>query len=185
MKFIGLCGEMVTKMGKQHLVIYREIQQPRQIWLWALILLTAGIFWYGVIQQIYFRVPFGSNPAPDVILIILWFIFGVFFPVVAFWFFKLIIEVREDGVYIRFIPFHFQYRKFLFQNLTDYERIAYSVLDFGGWGIRMNMNGETAYNLNGKHGIKLNLHTKTVIIGTQNPEELEKAIEFSRDSSTL
>ena len=56
---------------------------------------------------------------------------------------KLIIEVRGKGLYVRFVPFHFQYREYLLKDIRHYESITYSPLKrFGGWGIRFNFKGE-------------------------------------------
>lgn len=61
--------------------------------------------WYWFIQQITFGVPVGDNPASDVFTIVFWAIFGVAIPIFTFIILKLIIEVRNDGIYIRFFPF--------------------------------------------------------------------------------
>ncbi|WP_163969347.1 DUF6141 family protein [Oceanobacillus halotolerans] len=165
-------------MGKHTKVVYREVQRPRQILWWVLILLVAIFMWYWFIQQIIFGVPMGDKPAPDVVTIIFWLIFGIIFPVVMLGILKLIIEVRNDGIYIRFVPFHFQYKQFLFKDIRYYDSITNSPLKrFGGWGIRFNLKGETAYNLNGKEGIELRLKYNTVIIGSQKPNELKKAMD--------
>ncbi|WP_026570697.1 DUF6141 family protein [Sediminibacillus sp. JSM 1682029] len=164
-------------MTENNKMEYREVQRPRQIWLWGLILLIVAFMWYWFIQQIIFGSPIGNNPAPDVITVVFWLIFGVTIPVL-FGLLKLIIEVRKDGIYVRFFPFQFQYKKYLFRDLHDYERITYNSLKkFGGWGIRINTRGETAYNMSGNKGIVLKLKDNTVIIGTQKPEELKKALD--------
>ncbi|SDL85719.1 DUF6141 family protein [Sediminibacillus halophilus] len=157
--------------------VYREVQRPRQLWLWGLILLGVAYMWYWFIQQIIYDVDIGNNPAPDVITIVFWLVFGVALPGL-FGLLKLIIEVHTDGIYIRFFPFNFQYKKYLFRNLNDYERITYNSLKkFGGWGIRINTKGEIAYNMSGTEGIKLKLKDNTVIIGTQEPDQLKKALD--------
>ena len=159
-------------------VIYREVQRPRSIWWWLLVLAIAILMWYGFIQQIIFGIPFGDKPAPDVAMVILWLIFGITFPITMLGMVKLIIEVREDGLYIRFMPFHIEYRKFLYKDIKQYEPIIYSPLKrFGGLGIRMNLQGETAYNLNGKQALELKLRNQTVVIGTQKPDEIKKAMD--------
>ncbi|MEL4024938.1 hypothetical protein [Lysinibacillus endophyticus] len=42
-------------------VIFREVQWPRQIWIWVLILFIAAINWFGFIQQILLGIPFGNK----------------------------------------------------------------------------------------------------------------------------
>lgn len=164
-------------MEKDNTVLYREIQRPRQIWIWILILTVACFFWYIFIQQIFLGNPIGTKPAPDLMLIIFWLIFGILFPVVLIGFVKLISEVRLDGIYIRFQPFHIQYRKFLFKDIQYYVPVEYKASDFGGRGVRINLKGETAYSMNGKHAIKLKLQHETIVISTEKQEELLAAIQ--------
>lgn len=91
-------------------VLYREVQRFREVWIWILTLGVAAIFWYGFIQQIVFDVPFGENPAPDAVMVLLWLGFAIGFPVLMLWTTKLVTEVRRDGLYIRFTPFHLRWR---------------------------------------------------------------------------
>lgn len=164
-------------------VSYREIQKPRQVWAWVLVLLIAVFFWYAFIQQIIFGVPLGTKPASNVSLVIFWFIFGVVFPGVMIRFLRLVIEARTDGIYIRFMPFHLHYRKFLYRDIEECQPIVYSVSDFGGWGIRTNLEGETAYTMSGKQGVKLKLKHQTVLIGTQKPNKFLEAIDSLKENA--
>ena len=168
-------------MKQQEQVIFREVQRPRQIWVWILIFGIATLMWYGFIQQIILDTPFGDKPASNGVLIVLWLFFGIAFPVLMLGALKLIVEVREEGLYVRFVPFHVQYKQYLFKNIRHYECITYSPLKrFGGWGIRFNLKGEKAYNMNGKKGIELQLKHNTVVIGTQKPDELKKALDLAQ-----
>lgn len=161
----------------QNHVIYREIQRPRQIWAWLLIMPIALLFWYAFIQQIIFGIPIGSKPAPNAMLIIFWLIFGVIFPAVLIGYVKLITEVRADGIYVRYMPFHLHYRVFSFEDIESVDSIVYEMSDFGGWGVRMNPKGETAYTMSGKRGIKILHNNQTIVIGTQKPDEFKDAID--------
>ncbi|HDR8433327.1 TPA: hypothetical protein QC285_003101 [Bacillus cereus] len=163
-------------MKQEEQVIFREVQRS-PIWVWILILGIAILMWYGFIQQIILDIPFGDKPAPNGVLIVMWLFFGIAFPVLMLGVLKLIIEVREKGLYVRFVPFHFQYKQYLFKNINHYECITYSPLKrFGGWGIRFNLKNEKAYNINGNKGIELKLQYNTVVIGTQKSDELKKAL---------
>lgn len=159
-------------------VIYREVQKPRQIWIWLIILSIALIMWYGFVQQILFGIPFGNKPAPDVMLIIPWLIFGIGFPIVLIFYIKLIVEVREDGVYIRYLPFHRRNRQFYFHKIEHYEITEYDPIEFGGWGIRSNATGGTAYTINEKKAVRLQLkHNRSVIIESRHPAKFVEAID--------
>ena len=168
-------------MRKTYKIVYYEIQRFHQVWLWILVLLLAAFMWYITIKQIIFEIPMGDNPAPDLLLVILWLAFGIVFPVFMLWMCRLIIEVRSDGVYIRFAPFHKSYKSFLFKDIISYKPVVYNSLRrFGGWGIRFNGKGEMAYNISGKQGVELQLRNKTVVVGTKNSNELKKAIDSAQ-----
>src|SRR5699024_2623348 len=129
-------------------------------------------------KQIIFGVPMGDNPAPNLLLVIFWLAFGIVFPVFMLWMCRLIIEVRSNGVYIRFAPFHKSYKSFLFKDIISYKPVVYNSLRrFGGWGIRFNAKGETAYNISGKQGVELQLRNNTVVVGTKDSNELKKAMD--------
>lgn len=170
-------------MERQEHVIFREVQRPRQIWVWVLILMIAAFMWFSFIKQVIFGIPVGDNPAPDVIMVILWLIFGIVFPLCLLGFMKLITEVRKDGLYIRYVPFHVRYKSFLFEDMVNYKVITYHPLGrFGGWGIRFNLKGETAYNMSGNQGIELQLTDNTVVIGSQNPDGLVQALDSAQET---
>ncbi|MFP7477505.1 DUF6141 family protein [Terribacillus saccharophilus] len=159
-------------------VIYKEIQRPRQPLLWLIILTIAGITWYGFILQVVLGLPFGSNPAPNAVVILFWIIFGIASPVIILKWTKLVVEVREGGLYIRFIPFHFHYKTFLYKDIKHYKAIQYSPLKrFGGWGLRVNFKGEMGYIMSSKKGIELTLKHQTVVISSLKPEETIKGME--------
>ncbi len=156
-------------------VTYCEVQRFRQIWIWLLIVLLAGIAWYGFLQQIALGKPFGGNPAPDLTMWIFWIAFGVGFPLFLYSV-KLIVEVKEDGIHIRFFPLHS--RTILFKNLTSYEVRQYRpILDYGGWGIRWRPGKGWAYNVSGNRGVQLELSNgKQLLIGSQDAEKLAQMI---------
>ncbi|MFC1940694.1 DUF6141 family protein [Chloroflexota bacterium] len=158
--------------------LYHEIQHFRQIWLWILILSISAISLWGMIQQLFLGKPFGNNPAPDTMLIIIVFIFGLGFPYI-FYKMNLTTEVRSDGIHYRFFPFHFSFHKIKFEDLFKYEVQTYNpIRDYGGWGIRWGSKGK-AYNVSGSRGVYLEFSNgKQLLIGSQKPEELVEALDL-------
>jgi hypothetical protein len=158
-------------------VLYCEVQRFRQPWLWILILSISAIAIWGMIQQLFLGEPFGNNPAPDTILIIIAVIFGFGFPY-AFYKMNLTTEVRSDGIYYRFFPFHLSFHKIKLEDLVRYEVQTYRpVRDYGGWGIRWGRKGK-AYNVSGNRGVQLEFSDgKQLLLGSQNPEELAGALD--------
>lgn len=68
------------KMSGQ--VFFRETQRLRKWWLLLILAIPVVLIWWAVVQQILFDQPFGDNPAPDFVLVILVIIVGVGLPLV-------------------------------------------------------------------------------------------------------
>lgn len=157
--------------------IITEVQKFRQWWVWLLVLFVAGIAWYGAVQQIVLKKPFGNNPAPDPVMIMIWVIFGVLFPI-FFYSLKLVTDIRNDGLCVRFFPLQFHSYKISYEEIKTYEIRTYSALkEYGGYGIRHGKNGK-AYNISGNKGVQFELlDGKRLLVGTQKPEELIQALD--------
>ncbi|MFC1986549.1 DUF6141 family protein, partial [Chloroflexota bacterium] len=151
----------------------------RQLWLWILILLISATTLWGMIQQLFLGKPFGNNPTPDIVLIIIVVIFGFGFPY-AFYKMNLTTEVRSDGIYYRFFPFHLSFHKIKLEDLVKYEVRTYNpIRDYGGWGIRWGSKGK-AYNVSGSRGVNLEYSDgKQLLIGSQKPEEFAEALDLA------
>ena len=165
-------------------VLFREVQQFRQWWLCLLIAPGPVVIWYRVLRHLVFE----STPRLSLPQIVSWLIGGVALPVLLYSI-RLVTEVRNDGLYLRFFPFHLSFVKFPTNGIRSYEAITYSPLgDYGGWGIRYGWNGK-AYNVSGNQGIQLELSEgRRVLIGTQNPPQFLAALQSlgtSSKSSTL
>jgi len=91
---------------------------------------------------------------------------------------RLETEVRSDGLYVRFFPFHKSYRRFGKADLQEYYACEYRpVRDYGGWGIKYGKKGK-AYNVSGKEGVQLVLSSgKRLLIGSQKAGELAEAMD--------
>ena len=157
-------------------VFFKEEQIFRQLWLWAIIILASTIPWIGMIFQVILGHKFGNNPGPDWLIILMWLVFGIGLPI-FFYSLKLITEVRKDGIYLRYFPFHRKFKIFHYTEIESYAAREYKpIREYGGWGIRYVIGG-IAYNVYGNKGLQLILKSKKkILIGTQKPEEFYKAI---------
>ncbi len=171
-----------------------EVQYSRQWWIWLIVgsaVLTAGVFAYGVIVQLALGRPWGTNPMSDTGLIvtaILVFLFDVGL-VALFMTAHLRTEVRADGLYIRYFPFHLSFHRLPLEDVTEVEAVTYRPLaDYGGWGIRysLGLRGRTkgkAYNPTGNRGVRITyVNERHILLGSQKPDELAAAIESLRES---
>lgn len=157
-------------------IFFKEEQRFRQLWIWILVLLASTLPWIGLVIQVIFRQKLGNNPAPDWLLILIWLVFGIGFPL-FFYTLRLITEVRKDGIYLKFFPFHRKFKIYLYNQIKSYEVRKYKpIREYGGWGIRYGFGG-MAYNVYGNKGIQLILKSnKKILIGTQKPDEFYRAI---------
>lgn len=161
-----------------HNLLFQETQSFRNTWMFFIILGIAVFAWYNAIQQFVYGVEMGSNPASDLELIILIFVFGVILPVL-FYINKLETRVYEDGIYVRYFPFHLSYRKYSFDDIKNYKSITYSALkEYGGWGIRYKFRDRTkVYNVSGNSGVLLEFKDgKKLLIGSRRADELCNSI---------
>ena len=158
-------------------VSFRETQHFRQKWIVAIIAGITVLMWYSAVEQILLKRPFGNNPAPDIVLIVFWILFGVGFPL-FFLKLRLLTEVREDGIYIKFVPINRRFIRIGFDEIDTYEIRKYRpIVEYGGWGVKYGSGGK-AYNVSGNMGLQLKLKNgKKVLIGTQRPEEFKLAVE--------
>ncbi len=119
----------------------------------------------------------GNSPPPLFSLII-----AIAVPLAALALFlltRLETEVRPDGLYVRFFPFHMHFKKFTANDLKEYYARQYSPLaEYGGWGIRYGLFGAgRAYNAKGNKGVQLVFKNgKRLLIGSQKPDELVTAL---------
>lgn len=160
-------------------VLFREVQKMYQMWIRLVVGVPVVFSWYGAYQQLFLRKPFGNNPAPDWMMLVLLLVLGVLFPL-FFYSLKMITEVRKDGLYVRFHPFHFSFRSFPIKTIQSYEVMTYRpIRDYGGWGIRYGLKG-IAYNAKGNRGVLFEFaegsKVKKLMIGSQVPETLSEAV---------
>jgi hypothetical protein len=158
-------------------VFFKEEQRFRQLWLWAIIILASIIPWIGMIFQVILGHKFGNNPGPEWLIILMWLVFGIGLPI-FFYSLKLITEVRKDGIYLRYFPFHRKFKIYQYKEIESYMAREYKpIREYGGWGIRYSLGG-MAYNVYGNKGVQLILKSKKkVLVGTQKPEEFYLAIQ--------
>jgi hypothetical protein len=168
--------EGLAIVGKAENSIYREVQRFTLKWAWTLILAVALFIWYAFVQQVILGKPVGSKPATDQAMWILWAGFGIGLPV-FFHSLKLVVELREKELYLRFFPF--PARTVPYQNLKNCQAVEFSPLrDYGGYGLRWSPGKGWAYLIGSKRGVRLELSDgEKLLIGSQHPEKIVEFIE--------
>lgn len=161
-------------------VRFREEQGFRQWWVLLLIGLVAALQWWGFIQQIVLGRPWGNNPAPDWMMVLLWLLFGIGMPL-FFLYMKLIVTVTDDAIDIHYRPL--TRRTIPISEITHIEALKYSpIREYGGWGIR-GAGGNRTYSISGDRGVEVTLTDgHKVMIGSQQADALAQEIEDARQS---
>jgi hypothetical protein len=159
-------------------VIYREEQR---FGLWLRVLVGLSLIWIVPVSINQLIQDSPEQGPPEVLPVIYLLLAGVVVPmliVVLFWVLKLETEVRPDGLYVRYFPFHINFKRFGAEDLSEYYARTYSpIWEYGGWGIRGSFGKGKAYNVSGNKGVQLVFKSgKRLLIGSQRAEELEEAI---------
>ncbi len=131
--------------------------------------------WYAFVQQIVLGYPWGTNPGPDWLVWLLWLAIGIGLPVLAHKM-DLIVEVWDDHIRIRYVPF--VNRVIPFAEINSVEARTYSpIKEYGGWGIR-GWGQKKAYNVMGNKGVELKLNnSQQIMIGSQKAQALALALK--------
>lgn len=133
-------------MSEQNSVTFREVQRMRRAW-WVMLLIAgiAAMIWYTFVQQILLDHLAGTNPGSDWSVWVIWLVFGIGFPA-GFVIMRLVVEVREDDITIRYVPFLRQ--RIPFADIEGHTARTYSPIgEYGGWGIKGWHRGRVSYSI--------------------------------------
>ena len=159
----------------QNQPVFREVQQWNPLLRWSLVLLMLATAAATVVATTAMM-----RDSSEPVALLLSTACGVFIPsgvALLAWTARLETEIRPDGVFVRYLPFHIHWRHFRSQELREFHARRYRpIREYGGWGIRYGRNG-WAYNVSGNEGVQLVFTSgKTLLIGSKRPHELESAI---------
>lgn len=152
-------------------ILFSERQRFKQIWLWIVLLVLDGISIFGLIKQLIFEIPFGDKPISNTALIVTTsFLFLLSF---VFFNFRLDTHIKADGIYVRFFPFHSNFKFYPWNKISQsYIRQYNPIKEFGGWGLR-GLGKNLALNVSGDIGIQLVLQDGSkLLIGTNKADEV-------------
>ena len=103
-----------------------------------------------------------------------------------FWIFRLVAEVRANGIDVRLAPFQRSFRRIQSGQIQNVRTTAYAATTYSGWhwGLRRTPGGHTVYRLRGGEGVEVvPTSGERWFIGSQRATELEAAIEQLQPSN--
>lgn len=159
-------------------LLYRETQRFRQWWLWVLVVFVAFVAWTGFLEQVVGGGSFGSDPASDTTIWIVFVLGGIVLPLV-FLLLRLETEVRRGRVTVAFPPF--RPRVVDLDEVLDVSAVDYRPMtQYGGYGYRVRRDG-VAFNVSGTRGVRIALpEGRHLLIGSRRADELATVIEDAR-----
>ncbi|MEO1436974.1 MAG: hypothetical protein AAFV80_15650, partial [Bacteroidota bacterium] len=147
--------------------LFHESQRFRQLWIWAIMGLSAGMMFISVGLDVLTKgeilQDIGALVAVSITAVILMSALALMGSA------TLQTEVKHDGWYYRWWPFHRKYRCIKWEDVERFEIKKYQPIgDFGGWGYRKGFFGKgDAYNVQGNIGIQLFMRNgKKTLFGT-------------------
>ena len=81
--------------------------------------------------------------------------------------------ISEDEVRVHYFPF--LVKRFLWEDIQRAEILDYGFV--GGWGIRVQTDFGTVYNVGGSKGLLIQTGDKSYVIGTQKHAELKASLQ--------
>lgn len=158
---------------------YQETLSFNHPVIWVLLVPLAVFMAYGTVQQLVLGQAFGSNPAPDFLLVIFMLI-----PLLLLLLFagaRLRYRIDDSGIQYRFFPFHRKAHKLGWNEIDEiYVRKYKAILEFGGWGLRTNFGNKQAYNVMGDKGMGLEVllkDKKKILFSTRKPKQLRAFLD--------
>ena len=148
--------------------MFNETQRFTQWWLWLILIGVWSSMVYSIIT---------APPQTDAASYVSFGI-GILLPLL-FWQMKLTTRITEEGIYVRFTPFHFKEKFYPWESISaSYVRTYSPLMEYGGWGIKYSFNGNgLVYNTAGNVGLQLNFKEgEPVLIGTQKGEEIKAVL---------
>jgi len=160
-------------------LIFEEEQKFVGTWTWYLLL---SITAFSVVPGVYILSTMNEKETGLISIgIVLLVMTGVIVLHVAM---RLKVTIDRSAIYYRFPPFVRTERKLDKSDIQAINVRKYQpIWEFGGHGYRFRFGSGRAMSVAGKHGLQLILSNgKRLLIGTQKPEELERAISQLKEN---
>ena len=152
--------------------VFEEKQRFTQWWIWLIHLASIS-------SVVYAFYTYSDNTAEKdttglIILVVTVIAVSIFIHTI-----QLSTTINDSGIEYQLFPFQWNKKHLGWKALKSITTRKYNpILEYGGWGYRIGRKGK-ALNIKGNQGIQLELTTgKSLLIGTQKPEEAQQTITY-------
>jgi hypothetical protein len=163
-------------------ILFEEEQRFRQPWLILVVLFVCAIVFTSVFLSLHTLM--SSDQRTIRFIGMLAGIVASALVVIVLLVARLRVRVDNQALDISFRPF--VHRRIRLSEIVQFEPRTYRpLIDAGGWGVHYSFTGKGwAYNVRGDRGVQIKLKSGAwLLIGSQKPDELAKAIAEARDTS--
>lgn len=159
-------------------ILFEEKQSFVGTWLWYLVLGISCLSIGGAGLGFYFS---RGNEGIVGVLIAAIVSIGI---IILFYNSKLSLTIDKDAIYYKFPPFVNSEKVVRKEEVKEIYTRSYSSLnEYGGWGYRYSFKNGRALNIIGGIGLQIVAkNDKKILIGTQRPDHLERAIRQLKEN---
>lgn len=166
--------------------LFEEKQKFTQWWLWLIVgsatLVVLVIFLEGVYKQLIVGEPWGEHPLSDDALITLSILAVTAMVLTLIAFFNTVLEIVVDrgSIKYRYFPLIRQWKRIEREEIQNFEARTFYL---SGYGVKRDLRGNRSITIKGHRAVALTMQNgKTLMLGTQQPEEFLSALRKMKNS---
>ena len=158
-------------------IYFEEKQRLKEIAFYILLGIIQVIFLWGLIQQVIFKIPWGTNPGGDNALIIS--NLGIFAFNLMFFSIHLKTTITDKYISFKLFPFQLKRRIIDWKEIQKVKVTKYDgVKEYCGFGLKYMPGKGWSYTISGDYGIRIALNNgKRILIGTHKPREIHQILD--------
>lgn len=166
------CASLSSLYTPTMSIIFEERQKMTQWWLQLIFGGLTLVPIYGLYQQLVKGEDFGTNPMPNIGLVL--FALLMLGLMILIRTMELKTRIDEEAIDMEYRPL--ARKRILWKDVASASVLSYGFV--GGWGVRLGTSYGTVYNAKGNKGLALVLKDgKKLLIGTQKEAELKEVVQ--------
>lgn len=168
---------MRKKQNSNHEFLYKEIQQIRQWYIWLMLFLFLFLDIFFIIDQFSSQIREYENNTLEIAggTLIIFILLVIMITVGSS---KLITKIDENAIYFQWFPIQTKHKIIPFKAVNRAVLMTYKNI---GLGIKESKDFGTIYNAMGNKGLYLDTIKGKFLLGTANPEALDKILLELKD----